>query len=1099
MATIIKLRFKNVGSKIDAAKIVEVSWEIYKPSAKPSDEPTVKKSGRTLTDGDGVLTINDVEFDDGENLRLKYTVGTQTGSILLKHTAESKASRPLELTQWLSLTLNVTLTDAVPKTLIKDKDFTRQIQKPGRLNTVTVIKADSPARTDGDGVFTEDIEINEQEKLQVKFTIDGKIDILTVNHTEETKSGNPYKIKRPITLTEKVDPYVQPVFQPVAVADEITNPERNWLTYESLFNKEKFRKPSCEFKLSLFLIPVNDVLIWLRDDVSPEHLQTFVNSFFPDFEAAHIKDLANKRWSWKNKDSDFWILDFPDKNDDKNDDKIVSNNIIFTPTLICGNRGKMKLYLEPYAVLPYNRFDNIETSNALATKDLDKSLLRIKEKLPYLWSAWKTASRSCLVKLPKVPVKEAGKLWKTGGDDSIARDFENWTYDKTHREPLFENLRENPYDLKKLDRRHDFSLKTGVQYIGRNFQGGTKHKDVIGDWLIGCLRSDYINYVDKKLKPPKADLMILTELIAITEKEIRKHPDKDVNYREGIQVRDISILDPGKIYFAPLNIPFLDLEFKEFKTEFSYFSEKPAATAEEVEAWKEFWKYAFAALLGRAKALTLLRYGLQIVNPNQQNFLIEFEERDGKIQPTGTIVVRDLNDASIHREVVWALFDGEGLPPQETRGGWKHLSKIKIPVIEFEFTEGRMAKEGFANVSPQETGTKSEGTYEDFGEPGTQFLWQRFSAFSNLDKGAEIQEDPVLSHKSEKNIATEIYRNLLLTMADWGMAHNKSYIGCVEKHLGVNFRDVKWSRCPNPSRYKNLKTIGGAKAETTTVILKKTASNPRLEIIEISHAEISEDDKKIVAERLEITDEVKLKAEAEVMRKLSEEEKLQLTEEGKRKLIDARIRVKEEIKEMFETRPCFQIHGKSYTENTKLVIGGVKVDEDLFISTPTKIFVGDQMETSFKPLIEKREGSKMTISDADDSISYKFTKDPEYQTEIHWEEASSKIIHNFLASAEGQKAIRDCRDRQWKLIKPSFTVQLTGVDQKPFAWKRVFMKNADKEWTDLTDEKGKIDVYKESVDEVINICPQKDEGVTAAPIWLECKAAVWEGVTIKIV
>ena len=141
----------------------------------------------------------------------------------------------------------------------------------------------------------------------------------------------------------------------------------------------------------------------------------------------------------------------------------------------------------------------------------------------------------------------------------------------------------------------------------------------------------------------------------------------------------------------------------------------------------------------------------------------------------------------------------------------------------------------------------------------------------------------------------------------------------------------------------------------------------------------------------------------------------------------------------------------------------------------------------------------MTISDADDSISYKFTKDPEYQTEIHWEEASSKIIHNFLASAEGQKAIRDCRDRQWKLIKPSFTVQLTGVDQKPFAWKRVFMKNADKEWTDLTDEKGKIDVYKESVDEVINICPQKDEGVTAAPIWLECKAAVWEGVTIKIV
>ena len=848
------------------------------------------------------------------------------------------------------------------------------------------------------------------------------------------------------------------IFAPEDVTS-IKNPERHWLTYESLFNKSKFRKPSCEFKLSLYLIRVNDVLIWLRDDLSEEHLQTFVNSFFPDFEASHLKDLADKGWSWKNKDSDFWILDFPDK--DKKGDVMASNNIIFTPNMIDANRGKIKLYLEPYVVLPYNRFDNSGTSNALATKNPDGSLLKIKEEKPYLWSGWKTASRSCIVQLPDVPVKKAGDLWKTGKDDSIAQDFKDWTFDETHRRLAFEERQTNAFDLRKTNKKQDFSLKTGVQFIGKDFQGESKHKDVIGDWLIGCLRSDYINYVDKdkKLKPPKEGLLILTELITITEKKIRQHPDVKVSYREGIQVRDISILDEKKIYLAPLNIPFLDLEFKEFKNEFLYFRGDTTVAAEEIEAWKEFWKYAFAAALGRTKALTLLRYGLQIVNPNQQNFLIEFEEADGKMKPTGNLVIRDLNDASIHRQVVWALCDGPGLPPPESeKDGWKQLSKINVPVIKFEFTDGRMEREGFGNQDPQETGTKIKG--QDFGPPGTQFLWQRFSAFVNLNKGADVQKDPVLSHPKNKDIATETYKNLLVTMADWGMAHNKSYISCVEQHLGKNFREINWLRCPNPSRYKNFTTITNGKVDITPTTVEKSSQNPTLEITGFFQGNLSEDDKKLLETQLN--------------------------------------RQETAIKEIFEKQPCLEIQGKGFAEKVIIELGTTKINSDFVISTPTKLFVCNKAEMQIKGIIDKK--AFITIRNPDllnQPAVYKFVSDPNYLTEIEWEEASAKVIHEFLANAEGQAALRKCRDRKWTLVEALFTVRLTDTDKKPFAWKRVFMTDTKTIWSDLTDEKGKIKIYQGSI-ETIKICPQTDEMITEASVWLECKSGVWEGITIEI-
>ena len=105
---------------------------------------------------------------------------------------------------------------------------------------------------------------------------------------------------------------------------------------------------------------------------------------------------------------------------------------------------------------------------------------------------------------------------------------------------------------------------------------------------------------------------------------------------------------------------------------------------------------------------------------------------------------------------------------------------------------------------------------------------------------------------------------------------------------------------------------------------------------------------------------------------------------------------------MFVTQLCLQIQGSGFTENTKLTLAGLKVGEDFFISTPTKIFVCDKMETLIMPIVEKRLGTTIKLGDAGDSTAYEFKNDPEYQTEIEWEETSAKEIHNFLAGAEGQ-------------------------------------------------------------------------------------------------
>lgn len=509
---------------------------------------------------------------------------------------------------------------------------------------------------------------------------------------------------------------------------DIKNPDFEWLTYESLFNKDKFKKPNQAFELGLYLIPLSSVNLYVRDHIDRQTLENLQAAFFPKgIDARDIVVLSQMHCSgWKQSNEQMSFKD------------------------------------ERYIVLPYNYWDNTLTSNALGTNTAFYPLA----KLQATWPAWKTASRTCVVRTKGVDVQ------------TRAADYA-WPFaegERVRQEPF--SSHSSHYKLAGYQAM-DFSVKTGVQYVGRDDQRNAA-KDVVDGWRIGALRSDYVAAVDAEMQERvrnkrnaqlPADLIVLTELLGITEKKQREGL-KDF---DGMLVRDLSPLDKRKVYIPPTALPFIDLHtFDQLQSEF-------AALATDV--WQQVGKQAWATALGRAKALFLLRYGLQHINPNPQNYLIEWERTKAAppLQPTGRIVIRDLNDAALVREVVWALY-GPGGPPPEGDANAKELARLNKPLFRYEFTQ--------LLAECQETGS----TNIQFGPPGVQLLWQRFSAYTNGEKIAP----------QRKEYEQVDWKLLLGVMADWGAAHNRAYIECIEGQLGVKLAGVAWDKLPPLDAYRGF-------------------------------------------------------------------------------------------------------------------------------------------------------------------------------------------------------------------------------------------------------------------------------------------------------
>ena len=98
-----------------------------------------------------------------------------------------------------------------------------------------------------------------------------------------------------------------------------------------------------------------------------------------------------------------------------------------------------------------------------------------------------------------------------------------------------------------------FSVKTGVAMVG--FERQTKaDKEVIGtgdEWIVGCMRSDYIMAVEALAKSHKAeigkDVTVQTEILSILERKKRA----GVDGVDGTSVRDLSVSTARRSMYQP--------------------------------------------------------------------------------------------------------------------------------------------------------------------------------------------------------------------------------------------------------------------------------------------------------------------------------------------------------------------------------------------------------------------------------------------------------------------------------------------------------------------------------------------------------------------
>lgn len=541
----------------------------------------------------------------------------------------------------------------------------------------------------------------------------------------------------------------------------LDNPSRRWLTYESLFNQRPYRKTNQACAMGLYRMPVPRLRIFLREDVDKATCEALVAAFFPDLTVDWIQGLSAAEWKWK-----------------------VRRPVIglSSPAKLAASRGSNVLYLRAYAILPYNYIDNTLSSHAIGTKKkaaLGATLAQIKP----TWRFWKTASRSCIAQL--VRVKDAGKAWQP-----IAKTPFAWPYPVNADVPELEvGANERGVDLAaqaQLDQSFDhaavansFSVKTGVVWVGVKNQQGA-HKDALEEnCIVACLRSDLIVERDKADgRDPKTDpdLIVQTELLSMTERDLTD----PAAFGDGVQVRDLSVLDATKIYIPPISIPFLDLGMRSLQRRFACAGD---------QAWRDFWRDAYAKAIGRAKAILLLRYGLQMGSPNAQNWLLEFNPGPAP-SFTGRVVIRDVGDAYLHREVIWARYGGVGLPPQ-TYDDRKRLKEVDSKIIQYECDE--LASKW--DYYPQETGSIYE---QQYGPPGTRFLWHRFST---LSKGSSVAVPSPMG--TDPDAYKKGWQQVLAAMGEWGIAHARAYTDYIEATLATDFH-IDWAAAPDPARYLAL-------------------------------------------------------------------------------------------------------------------------------------------------------------------------------------------------------------------------------------------------------------------------------------------------------
>lgn len=553
--------------------------------------------------------------------------------------------------------------------------------------------------------------------------------------------------------------------------DGFENKDHQWLTYETLFNHKLYRRSNQKREIGMYHMPLENLRIVVAKDIPSGVLDQLREAFFPDLtDNAQLLLCVDRPW------------------DGKYDRDEVHRN---------------KKGANAHVVLPYNFRDNDLDSPAIGAASRTRHRTKPREPRPgdsppparaeigrlgTTWPMWSTASRSCVVRIGRT--KARGAAWQD--QTEMVKDVEGVLEGEVFAWPValggqFEGTdHTKPDRLAVADLDGCFSLKSGVMYVGGSEQGGASaggKATLEENSVLACLRSDYIADVDRSVNHnplDDPDLLVLPEILTVTE-DLATRPG------DGFQVRDLSRLHQDKVYFPALSIPYVGVK-KDGKGDsvLDFDALAKRWTARDDDSWTAFWGEHYAAKLGAVKAKLLVRYGLQLGTPNAQNFLLEF---DTAMKPTGRIVVRDLGDAMLHTEAIWALFGSAGKVPTSL----KNVTSLRHEVLDYECTT--LVSQG--DYYPAETG----GDHGDsFDYPaGTHFHWH---FYSSLGKGSAVSVQS--NNSTDPDARDDGWREVLYCNAVWAGAHHKAYVRCLESELGVPTIAIDWATMPDPQRYRDI-------------------------------------------------------------------------------------------------------------------------------------------------------------------------------------------------------------------------------------------------------------------------------------------------------
>jgi hypothetical protein len=592
------------------------------------------------------------------------------------------------------------------------------------------------------------------------------------------------------------------------------NATRDLLTYETAVNLPKFRKTNQARPLGIYTIGRDDVRVWIREGVDAETRARLLPIFFPKADIEALVDDNYKEWAWK-------VSPGPAAGS--------RHPTIATSKALWAARDQIKLRAPGFALFPYNYYDNSQNSRAIGTKLTSRtSRGRSLRQLQDTWTFWRTASRSTFVRLKTASL--------------AATPTPAWAADQGQQER--DRLKGRDYTLIQSGAGYslggkqalDVGIKTGVDYIGYLNQPTKDQLEALN--VRACLRSDYLALVDEWMAAQggarSAEDVVLkfqTEILTVTERPMgsERAPGNTGIYAtddffpatDGFQVRDLGVFNtaPGVFYFPPLSMPAIGLDLKTLRPRWAALHEDP-------QRWAGLWKRIYARPVACAKVLALLRYGFQHIAPHGQNVLIELKDN----APAGSlpspdhfkctaVIIRDLGDVGIHTDVTDPL--------------WASVPKVR-KVLDFE-VPGRTSR---GKWTLNEEG-KPEGLAEtiylsthhnpQYGAAQVNLHWVCMSAIVRAvhieQAQSEVQRNIVTQGAYDPADYNPLWRDTLAGMCRLGIEHQRAFVECFERQLGVMLPQIDWSDYAGPDDYGRLglSNINGAKEIETRCHAVETA------------------------------------------------------------------------------------------------------------------------------------------------------------------------------------------------------------------------------------------------------------------------------------